>query len=330
MPALPSVHAFEQWRCHRAWRLKQLFLLNPGKFLAIPQYTNGQGVPTTVAAAGFFANSGKPGLLLVENFAGAARIVTAERGHGPAKFRAADNRQERGAARRLEEGPENQQVVLLFADGNEIQAQGLRRGAHAEPRVRTPARDGHAHGHVGELFALVARDRRRLDADLLQLAVEQAPRAGTRLAVDEADSGARQVFEPGERFGIAARHENSLLAPRQVNQCDRQPGNRPPDIGNIVNAALRIEQVGAGQVSLAAPEREQSAETADVGGGNLQLRMAPLQLVFEHADGEIVAAGAENRIFDVGEGPKQLDLSFLAGVEPFDQAGNAQQTIGPH
>ena len=52
--------------------------------------------------------------------------------------------------------------------------------------------------------------------------------------------------------------------------------------------------------------------------------------LFEHADGEIVTAGAENRILDVFHGPEQFDFSFVARVEPLDQTGDAQQAIGAH
>jgi hypothetical protein len=68
----------------------------------------------------------------------------------------------------------------------------------------------------------------------------------------------------------------------------------------------------------AAFHREQTAQTTDVGRGDFQFRVAQFELVFEHADRLVVAARAKYRILDVGDGPEQLDLGFLAGVETFN------------
>jgi hypothetical protein len=51
----------------------------------------------------------------------------------------------------------------------------------------------------------------------------------------------------------------------------------------------------------AALQREQAAETTNVGRGDLQFWMAAPNLVFEHADREIVAAGTENCVLYIGD-----------------------------
>src|SRR5258708_31141513 len=118
---------------------------------------------------------------------------------------------------------------------------------------------------------------------------------------------------------IAARDENSLCTLGQVDEYDRHFGNRSLDVGNIVDAGLRIQQMGSGHVRFAALKREQTAQAADIGGGNLELRVTQFQLIFQHANRQIMTTGAENRIFDVCDRPQQLDLGLLARIQSLDE-----------
>ncbi len=152
------------------------------------------------------------------------------------------------------------------------------------------------------------------------------PEPGCRLT--KRTPGSIKIFKSLDRFRIAARHDYPLLALSQMNQDQRHIRNRFFYVGNIVDAAGGIEKMRTGDMRFAPLQRQQAAQAADIRGGDLKLRMAEFKLVFEHAYGKIVAAGAENRILDVLHGPKQFDFSFVAGVEPFDQTGDAQQAIG--
>ncbi len=104
--------------------------------------------------------------------------------------------------------------------------------------------------------------------------------------------------------------------------------NRPLDVGNVVGPRFGIEQMSAGDMGLAALEREQTAQAADVSGGDLELGVAQFQLIFQYADRKVVAAGAENRVLDVFDRPQELDLGLIAGVQAFDQTGYPHQAVG--
>jgi hypothetical protein len=86
--------------------------------------------------------------------------------------------------------------------------------------------------------------------------------------------------------------------------------------------------MSAGHVGLAAGKRKQTAKAANVGSGDLKLRVKLFQLIFDHTNGEIMTAGAENRVFDIFSGPKQIDLNFFAAVQSLDETWNPQQAIG--
>ena len=70
---------------------------------------------------------------------------------------------------------------------------------------------------MGKFFAFVASDRCWVNAEFLELMVQQNSRTGAGLAVDEADAALGHISETVNRFWIAARNENALLPLRQVN-----------------------------------------------------------------------------------------------------------------
>jgi hypothetical protein len=108
-----------------------------------------------------------------------------------------------------------------------------------------------------------------------------------------------KILQASDGFWIAWRDEDALLASGEVNEYRGNPGKVLFDISNIVDACVRVEQMGTRDVSLAPPQGEQAPEAADVCSRDLELGMARFQLVLEHADGEVMTAGAKNRVFDV-------------------------------
>ncbi len=115
-----------------------------------------------------------------------------------------------------------------------------------------------------------------------------------------------------------------------MNQDQGNFWNCPFYIRDVVNTAVAIEEMRSADVGFTALQGQQGAQAADIGGGDLELRIAELQLVFEHAYGEIVTTCAKNRIFDILDGSKQFNVGLLTSVEPFNETWNAQQTVGVH
>ena len=134
---------------------------------------------------------------------------------------------------------------------------------------------------------------------------------------------------PDSPRGIAAGHEQPLAAPDAVYEDGGQPGEQPLDVRDVVGAGGRVQQVGAGHVRLAAADGMQSAEAAHVGGGDLEARVPALELVLQHADGQVVAAGAEHRVLDLLRRSQKLNADLLAGVDSFHASRNAQEPVGP-
>ena len=56
--------------------------------------------------------------------------------------------------------------------------------------------------------------------------------------------------------------------------------------------------------------------------------MLGTKLVVKHADGQVVAAGKQNRIGDFLYRTQEFDLHLRAGVQAFVQGRNAQHPVG--
>ena len=52
--------------------------------------------------------------------------------------------------------------------------------------------------------------------------------------------------------------------------------------------------------------------------------MVLLDLILEHCDRQVMATGAENRILDILDRPKKLNVGLLAGIQSLDQTWDAQ------
>ncbi len=95
---------------------------------------------------------------------------------------------------------------------DEVEAELPRGGFHAEAHIRHAARDIGRNRGMGEFDLLVAGDRARLDAVLIEQLFEQFARAGIRIAVDEADVGQDQVLERMDAERVAALDHEAHLA----------------------------------------------------------------------------------------------------------------------
>ncbi len=71
---------------------------------------------------------------------------------------------------------------------------------------------------MGELAIAVTLDAPAVDAARLEHQIQQQPRAGAGLAVDEAHIGAAEILQRGDLLRIAGAHEDALRANRQLDQ----------------------------------------------------------------------------------------------------------------
>src|SRR6202158_569035 len=103
-----------------------------------------------------------------------------------------------------------------------------------------------------------------------------------------------------------------------------------PNVGEIVGAALRIEQMRADDMRLAALESQQATEAPDVGRGNFHVRGAAFQCVFKEADRQVVTPAEHDGVDDVGARPQQLDVDLVAGIDALGELRDAQEAVGLH
>ena len=96
------------------------------------------------------------------------------------------------------------------------------------------------------------------------------------------------------------------------------------DVRDVVDARFRVKQMSASDMGLAALQRQQASQAADIRCCDLQFRVSQLELVFEYSDGEVVTTRAKDGIFNFLFGPQQFHLYFLARIQTFDKAGDAQ------
>ena len=109
------------------------------------------------------------------------------------------------------------------------------------------------------LLAAIALDLPAVDAQLLQLVIEQHARARAALPVDKDDVIALQVGQVCDLLGIAARHEHALDTLDKAQDHHVQPlrQQQPAHGADVEIAGLLVEQMAAGQVCLALHECDQ-------------------------------------------------------------------------
>src|SRR5438094_494806 len=101
------------------------------------------------------------------------------------------------------------------------------------------------------LLALVARDPIRPDAETPEAIVEQYARPRPRLAVHVADVRPDEVLEAADPLRVPVRDDEALFAPDEVHDHDGARVELAADVGQVVNARARVEEMRAGKVGLA-------------------------------------------------------------------------------
>ncbi|OIQ78999.1 hypothetical protein GALL_392800 [mine drainage metagenome] len=181
---------------------------------------------------------------------------------------------------------------------------------------------------MGEFAVLEALDAGRVDAFVAQHALEQQPRAGAALAVDEAHVAAQQVGQAVDLARIARRDHQPLAALGEQDHA-LLAGVQPAGVG-VEHFALVAAQrhVEAGQFALAVAQRGQRFLGADVFA--LERDVGALQRVDQLLDRKAVAGvdaqGAGRRAGDAAQLGLQLRRQR---VEHGRQAG-VDATLGPY
>ena len=124
------------------------------------------------------------------------------------------------------------------------------------------------------------------------------------MAVDEPYVRVRQVGQGLDPFGVAFGDDQALLADDQRH--DDAGGQQLLffEVGQIVGAGRRVEQMRADDVRFAALECNEPAQRADVAGRDLEPRGLGAELVVEHADAQVVAAGEQDGVVHLVERPE--------------------------
>src|SRR6266850_1940523 len=192
------------------------------------------------------------GLELADQLPGPAGVVALERAHLAAEGASLERLDDPPGARVAAPLLGEDEIEALFREGDEIEP--VRDGRAA----RHHAGVGGAHGHrlrdleVAAEQAVVSGHRGGGHPRLAQQPIEEAPRAGALLPVDEPDVLARDVFRLADAQRISAGNGESLLQVREGDDHHRPAAERPADERDVVFAGLLVEQVRAGDVRVAA------------------------------------------------------------------------------
>ena len=220
------------------------------------------------------------------------------------------------------------QIVLLIQQGNEFQFQGAGRGKDAQTGVGRPARHRRRHRKVAVFLALVSGDIVGRRAHLLEAVIQQYAGARSPLAVDEPDLGSQQVFEFCDVQRVPGRGHQALGAPHQAYDGDGRIRQVAADVGRVVFAGLGVQQMAAGDVGLAAPQRQQSAQAAHVGRRQVDRGMTTPQEAAHEVQRQVVAADGDDGVLNLLQRAEQFHLHLSAGVHSLSVSGDPHDSVG--
>ena len=201
----------------------------------------------------------------------------------------------------------------------------------AEAGVRRPGGDGHGHVHVRVLLVAIAGHVLRRDAGLGELVVEEDPGARAALAVNEQDIRTGQVADAFDLFRITRRHHEPLPPVHERDEGDRRLREIAPDVRAIVIAGSGVEEVRTGEVRRPSLQGEQTAEAADVAGGDVDPAAGFLpQEAAEQIDGQVVGADRQKPVvYRLGRAEKLRGRPFPFG-EPAHLLRYADDPVCAH
>src|SRR5581483_1836462 len=148
-----------------------------------------------------------------------------------------------------------------MAQRDEIESEAAGSGLETESRLRLARGDRRRHREMGVLLGIVTANRRRRDSRLFQQLIEQEPRAGTALAIDEAYLLRRDVRERLQVLRVSGLHDQALFALGEPDQCIAARIEQTPEAGR--HAVLpRHDGVKAGDIRLAALQRLEALDAS--------------------------------------------------------------------
>src|SRR5699024_1593105 len=157
-----------------------------------------------------------------------------------------------------------EQVVLLRADGQEVQPVEPRRRVYAHARVRRARGYLRRHGRVRRLLAAVAVDGGALHALAAAEVVRQDARAGALLPAYVAQAGTGDVGKAAQAEGVARGEHEALRPAHALDEAHSARGEEALDIALVIAAGGLVEQVCARGVALAPAHGHEPAHGADV------------------------------------------------------------------
>jgi hypothetical protein len=183
---------------------------------------------------------------------------------------------------------------------------------------------------VGVLLTCVAADLLAGDPAPRELVVEQDAGPGAALAVHVAQSGAREVVDPGQPQRVAGRDDQALVAVQESDHSDVSPSQHSIDVGQRVLPAGRVEQMRAGQVAEAVAEGDEPAKRPYVGGGQGDVGVGRPQARRGQIEDEVVRPDGDDGPLDLADSAQQGYLDFLAGMVAFQPGGDDEQAVRTH
>src|ERR1700761_6730919 len=196
--------------------------------------------------------------------AGVGRLVTWQRGNGLLKFKTLHDIENPSHRLGFQESLPAGKDIVLGQQTNEVETELPRRGFDAEGDIGHSAGDISRNRRMGKLDLLGAADLGLIDSMQRKKLVEQKPRSGIMVAVDEAGFAIRNVLDRQNIERISPLPHQPHLA---VNKTDDPILARiEPFLAGFDTLLTQFaaRQMHAGQIAGALRQRDQRMLVADI------------------------------------------------------------------
>ena len=150
------------------------------------------------------------------------------------------------------------------------------------------------------------------------------------MAVYEPHLRPQQILEARDVQRVAGGSHQALGAPHEANDGDGGIRQVAADVGRIVLAGLRVQQVAARDVSFTPPQRQQPAQAAHVGRCQVHRRVSAPQEAAHQVQRQVVAADGDDGVLHLLQRAQQFDFHLGASVHAFSMPGDPDHAVGAH